>query len=849
MAVLPPSQVPGAIASSFPELLMLAPTIHSIISGIIKNSAGWQPFLQLIEQQGAPSASSGWAYTQPLIAQPSLYRLQLSPQTCAAIPAFMQPILNQAMDTPELENWVWTVQQGPLPGPQQGLSSIPDWELNTLAPQGGVMFQSIRFNGSSQSFTLSLSNQIARHLGVYIEFLSAGSSVVPAGWQTRLPAGVAAGFETATIKFLGLLLPNTATAGIGVSPTPQAFSSPLPTNADAIRLTFGGMGNGSWQNVQDTAGTIASFIYDYAVPLILTRANTSGVDLQAWFQSLMANQTILTEVLNAGQDLLSTANFPTVSSVLQWLSDNTSELFLGDRLAALRKEINKKFGDATVENAAGYLGWPAQILWSLLNDLNNPGGGYAIATTSRLLALPPQFSLPLSPSTVVDLALTIEPDAGYGQWLLQANSLSVNLSYAGGFSQQQQAGIPQSDLSSPLTLTLGSVINQSQVSGAVSVCDSAGSQVSAGRLSEWLNTSQRQAALSLQVIDTPANITAATRYSHKSKLVCNDGEFSWQDSPAPTATLVDLTVNSPLSELVGITMQQAQSSLGYTWRTTEQGVKDCSSGGVLSNPYYIQNIGMANAQSGLKTINCGFAQKPALVYADSATVAGPDSYYLDPRQGSYLRPVDLTKAGNFDLAAAVAVAQFEQGNLTGFSLHPARMAIAVNWANAKLEQVALSSKPVGDSDAPLAQVLSGPGTQPGLLSGPVATAITPDGSILVLENGGKRVQAFDRCLNPTPLFNHSAYLPLQAGATYLDMAVAANGCIYLLSYLGAGAAVADYQLDIYRSDGSFISRTDGVNGARLVVDSQCVVYTLNFEAISGPGKRAQPSISKWLPQG
>ncbi|MFS2223859.1 hypothetical protein [Pantoea sp. B65] len=851
MDVLPPFQVPGAIAASFPELLMLTPSIRTLISGIISNSAGQQSFLQLIEQQGAPGDSSGWAYTRTLAAQPALYRLELSPQTCAALPAFMQPILNQAMNTPELENWVWTVQQGSLPAPVPGPSSIPDWQLTSLAPQNGVIFSGIKFSGNHNAFSLALTNQIARHLGVYIEFLRGGDCVAPANWQSRLPGGVTPAFETATLKYLGLLLPNTATAGIAVATAAQTFNLTLPGNADAIRLSFGGMGNGSWQNIQDSAGTIASFIYDYTVPLILSRASTSGVDVASWFQTLLASQSILADVLNAGQSLLATADFPSVNSVLQWLSDNTSELMLGNALASLRTEIDKKFGAATVENAAACLGWPAQILLSLLEDLHNPGGGYAIATTSRLLALPPQFSLSLSPDSVVDLLVTVQPDAGYGQWPLQAEKVNITLNYSGGYSQQRQADIPRSNLAGAVSLAFGSVINQCQLNGRVTVNDSAGTPVSGCLINGPLNTTTRQAALSVHVLDTAVSIGTATRYYHKCKLACNDGEFSWINGAAPTATLADLTVSSQLSQLIDITLQQSRSSLGYCWRTMEQGVKDCNGGGMVSNPYYIQNIGVAEAQSGLKTINCGFVQKPALVYADSPLIPGPGSFYLDPRNGCYLRPVDLSAAGNFDLGTHLAAAQFGGNNLAGFSLHPDGFALAVNWGNAKLEQVTLAAEAVSEQDAPQAQVLSGPGTQPGLLTGPVATAVTPAGFILVLENGGKRVQAFDRYFNPAPLFNGSVWLSLQAAgeATYQDIAVAANGCIYLLLYLGAGASVTDYLLEIYQPDGAFLSRTIGVNGARLVVDSQCVVYTLNFEAISGPDKRVQPSISKWLPQG
>lgn len=851
MTVLPPFQVPGAIAASFPELLMLAPTIQTAISGIVKNSAGLQPFLQIIEQQGAPSSSSGWAYIKPLSAGQSASRLELSPQTCAAIPAFMQPVLNQAMNTPELENWVWTVQPGTPPGQPADTSSIPDWEWKTRAPQGGVVFPSIKFSGNNNTFSLSCINQVVRHLGVYVEFLSGGSSVVPVGWQSRLPGGVSSAFETATVKYLGMLSPNTPVAGIDVSCLAQTFSLTLPANADAFNISFGGIGNGNWQNVTGVAGLIASFIYDYSLPLILNWAKASADQVRAWYQKIVNDRSILAAVLNAAEVLLSSSNFPSMPSVLQWLSDNTSELFLGNALAPLRKEINKQFGDGTVEKAASYLGWPAQILLALQNSQNEPGGGIAIATTSRLLALPPCFSLALSPGTLVDVLVTIKPDAEYGQWLLQSDSVTGELVYASGDRQRQQADIIPSDLSSPVTLVFGSIVNQSPFSASVSINDDAGRPVSGGTISGRLEAKARQVALSLNVSNTRPVISATTRYYHKSKLAYAGGALNWQALPAPDATLADFTANYPLSQLVGLTLQQTQSSLGYTWRTTEKGVPSCRSSGLLSHPYYIQNVGTGNVQSGLKMVNCGFAQMPALIYADSALISGPASFFLDADAGNYLRPVDLSQAGNFDLNVHEAVGQFVENNPIGGVVHPNRTAVVVNWANAKLEQVTLADRPVAEEDAPVAQALSGPGIQPGLLNGPVAAATTPDGFILVLENGGKRVQAFDGLLNPTAIFNQSAYLPLQAtsGATYQDIAVAPNGCIYLLLYTGSGSAVSDYLLDIYQADGSFVSRTVGVNGARLVVDSQSVVYTLNFEALSGPGLRAQPSISKWLPQG
>jgi len=52
-------------------------------------------------------------------------------------------------------------------------------------------------------------------------------------------------------------------------------------------------------------------------------------------------------------------------------------------------------------------------------------------------------------------------------------------------------------------------------------------------------------------------------------------------------------------------------------------------------------------------------------------------------------------------------------------------------------------------------------------------------------------------------------------------------------------------LDIYNPDGSFLARTEGVNAARITVDSWGRVYTLNYETIPGPNDHVGPSISEW----
>ena len=105
-----------------------------------------------------------------------------------------------------------------------------------------------------------------------------------------------------------------------------------------------------------------------------------------------------------------------------------------------------------------------------------------------------------------------------------------------------------------------------------------------------------------------------------------------------------------------------------------------------------------------------------------------------------------------------------------------------------------------DADAPFSHTYSAQGLRPGLLNGPVHAALDPDGTILVLEDGNKRIQAFDLNGNAAPIFPGGAYfVPLkdQPVTRYLDFAVEFKGYMYVLSlYSGGGSDV--YTLDIYQ---------------------------------------------------
>jgi len=186
---------------------------------------------------------------------------------------------------------------------------------------------------------------------------------------------------------------------------------------------------------------------------------------------------------------------------------------------------------------------------------------------------------------------------------------------------------------------------------------------------------------------------------------------------------------------------------------------------------------------------------------------------MDGKPGFGLNDPNLKSWGKFNLS-----------NLDGVVVHPDGVVIAVSWQDSKLEILQISEAPSDDNKAEDAQMVSGLGVRQGLLNGPRALVVTPDG---------------------------------RTDITYFDVAVEAKGYIYVLSYVSGGSVTSNYSMDIYNPDGSFLVRTPNsrlqptgpqyISAAKFVIDVWRSVYTLNYEAIVGPNNRTEPSISHWTP--
>jgi hypothetical protein len=841
MAYPPPFQVPSLIVSCYPELLIDSDKA-SIVTGILNDANGLDQFRSVIEQQGPPTPESGWASE---VTVGTATRLDLSDATLAALPPLVSQVLNLVMQTDSLKGDCWTVQNGIVPGNEPVVPNTGNWTLPAIEPQNGLEFTALQYTADQRTLSVTIANRRPRHVGVYAQFLNSGAPVVPIGWTSRLPVGVPAGYESDSVKFLSCLAPNTPVGGVAVNTSPQALSVSLPDNADSVRLLFGGLGNGSWNSIVDTAGTILTVVLDYAVPVIAAEANATPSS--QWLTSLLTDASIATEILAAGAFLLSDSTITDVPSALARLSTTTTTMLLND-LPTLRQKLETKFGQTAVTDAAPYVGWPASTLRSLVMA-QSPTSNELFATSSLLLGTPATFDLALSPATTIALDVVLQPVGG---WPFEVVGYSVSIAYSNGYSQQQTGAVSPATVRSDLTVSFGCVRNNGPIRIAAALYDA-----HQNVMAEGSTVGSHQGAVSNRIVTVPVSmtteavkVTSQTRFVHAATLTCDGNQYAWstrQPHPTDLPRLGTAAGVPAVTRWIQLTIEQSSQSLGYVWAATNQGLQSCDLGTPLQTAYVMQNIGAFNPAAGLKTISCGFARSPGLIYDTLSSAA--NGYFVDPRgPNPCLRAVSFS-AGPFDLTPSASCGRFRESSFSDFALHPGRFAAAISWENSWLEVVRLSASPQPDAQSPVAQILSGPGHRAGLMLNPIAIDVTPAGTLLVLEQGNARVQCLDVHGNPVPCFGGTPFMTLQPAPSvnYLDLAVSPAGVIYILSTQNGGQTPADYLLDAYAADGSHMSRTTGINAARIAVGLGEVIYSLNYGTITGSAGHLEPTLSVWLP--
>ncbi|MGN6360843.1 MAG: hypothetical protein ACTHNK_10695 [Thermomicrobiales bacterium] len=824
-----------------PELLTLDPVQAGKVQQLIVNQQRDPHFADVWQYISAHplDGDDPWAAELPITladGKPAtdqdgntLYQWNLSPGMCGVI---QQPLATVLPLVRAMRAAAPVVAATPVEG--------ATWTLTQLPPRFGVRIPALSFYASASTYTIQAQNTYLRHLAVYVEFFTGGQPTPPPGWTSRLPAAAQGFLESATVKYLGVLPPTISVAGMAVPAGATSLSFALPGPAYGARLLFGGPGFGNLQLLVDAAATLLTAVLDYAVPVILDGAAV-GLSKSAWFSGVLADATIQAEVLAASQFLFTGPPPADSATLLQTLSVNMGALLLGDALPTLQASIAKNIGATVIANAVPVLGWAET---ELAAQASQP---LQAQLSSMTLSSPATFTLDLAP-----LAGTLLPDPRHGMWPDLAVTYQATVTYAGASLAQASGPIP-AVANTPIAIAIPGLPAGGQVAVTTSVQSANGSSYGEAQTPAAFVPPADQAPLALTLLldERTVSLTSATQYQHKQKLSYDPAAKAhvWQVSAAPTTVGLVPAPGAAFRDLVSITLQEASGDVGYAWQEGGQAAQ-----------YAMQNIGVIAPEARLKFSGMVFAQPPFLAYDRSGAVAAAAAgagwnVYLDPTTYAadklyHLRGVALDGQTPFNLSQTTSWGAFysQPARLT---IHPAGRAIACLQTQDAVQIVTLPGAAAPLAQAPLATVIVGPGAGIGMVSGPVAVAATAVGYFLVLEQDNARLQAFDAYGNSVPYFaGSSPVLALDSGpglVQYLDLAIGLNDALYVLSYQGSNPQAADYRLDLYQADGTLLSRTTGVAAARLVADSWGRVYTLNYEALQGPGGRIEPSISQWIP--
>lgn len=876
-----------ALVFHAPEIMNLNVAQGSAILGMIANlpcspgDSSCTPFIcQLaigVAEKWPATTSGGWATLvqvtnpegQPVTKQDGspAYRYDLDPDIAQTVGSVALNIRTAIFDDTQFEGTNWHPTQGltsvDVPASAAGRpAGAAAFSVTAAYPPGthahGVKFVTAAVtDAATRTVELQVRNDYLRYVSAFVQFANEAGD---------LPVQNPGSNDTDRAKFLSLINSNYTILGIplfGNDVPLSSFQFAVPTDASIAKVYFGSLGVGGDPVCPEAVtGTILTLLFNIGIPTLLLAAGAvASRSLYAKLQGAdlmdLAKAMLPLIIGLAGPELASgifgTNNSKSATGVLASLGNAlVSALFaVGEGPANLIDFIANLVTEELVELTS-----PLGIAFRLIAvaaDLASIG-----QSVGEVLANPAIFinQLTLTMTTTV----TIDHDPDDFQFPATARNYEVILTYDGASKvAHKQTGTIEPGRTDPLVVVFDGVPSGGMVTVDVYLTTDdgyiVGRSADNGTPGPYGPVSGTQAAIDLAIKELLIPLTSDTQYVHDVKLEYQNGQHLWVAGPPPTATITSLQQGSDdaLNGLAGITISQRTGMAGYAYYAGGQGVPFCgeSVSGIM---HMLQNIFLGEgAESGLKQIPCGFQETFGIVYDKLGAPGGSRNFFVQPTELGYLlQSVTLAGTTPFDLDNPLTWGVFTR-SLESLAVVPTGFVVGVDRHKHKMQILELPAAASNPSTAPQAVPFAvskmGFGARVGLLNTPVAVTVI-DAAILILEDGNQRIQAVDVSGNPVLRFQNGTtnIVELEQGAdiVYLDLGVEGLGYMYVLSFVNDGAAVADYRLDVYDPQGTFLTRTTGVAAARLAVDTFRNVYALNYETIAG-APRVEPSLSQWNP--
>ncbi|GAA2164269.1 hypothetical protein FHX52_4768 [Humibacillus xanthopallidus] len=701
-----------------------------------------------------------------------------------------------------------------------------------------------------------------------------------------------------TLKFAGLLGAESTFLGIPVSQAEKNLTFSLPRDGGPvgrIRLLVGSLGTPSgneWDPMAAWLGIAMTSVIDLAIPTYAL-ISTAGEESDTLFDSIFKNVPFLAslalEVYTIGKDIF-TGDANTGADLKDALISLSSSLVTKVLTASdVAAQLALYFGAEEAEEAIPYVGWALKALAmeAAVEQLAQTIG--EVISSPRVV----EFDLTVTMNAVITLT-PADVNGHPGEFPSTATTVAITAQFSDSTTRTWTGPVDVTNRSS-LTIHWNDVPVGGTVTFVVAMFSAEGWGVGKGQSASMANeindTKAGVLSVGVAVAQQLYPLSSETTYAHHQVLTYTGGAgYAWQESAqAPTETAESLGSGPSghvLEALNAITLSDDLGILGYGWEASGLGIPPVDAEGtdteLDTELDTMQNIGFRPVsgdasstwpQAGYMTAPAGYSKAPLLLYLRTASeggpeLAGPGLFFLDPsgdaKGGFHLRQVTAVTSADvpmddprrrFDLATGTSWGRFASLP-TSLAIHTNGYVVGVNPSADNMQILRLAPAGTPDAQAPWACMPLGPGTGSGRLGAPALTCIRPDQTILVLEAGNRRIQAFSRGGHPVPAFPTTPtpyWIPLVSHApegidvVHLSMSSDVAGYLYVLSQNGNGYDPSDFHLDIYAPTGTHLLHQQGLVAGGLAVDLWRNVYTLNFQQIAGPGGRTEPSLSEYLP--
>lgn len=822
-------------------------------------SGGWATLVQVSDVNGKPVVDGNGN---------PVYRYDLSSDVVQAVTAVSAQIKPSIFNAVQFQGTNWhptegiTVRENASTG-----AGAASFAVTASQPPGthvhGVKFTAVNVtNALNRTVQLQFRNDYLRFLSAYVQFANAAGD---------LPVQNPTKDDTSRSKFLGSISSNYTVLGIPLFGNDVPLSSvefPVPADASIAKVYFGSLGTGGDAFCPEAVhGSILTLIINIGIPSLFLAAGVA-FSPNVFKQLLQVSGDVYTFMRSqiplilglAGSDLhngiFGDDTSGTAVKVLVSLANAVLDAFFAtaDGAAFLLKGfLQTEITQTAVDSALGPIGLALRLV-AIAADVAT-----IAQSVGEVLANPAIFHNTLS--LTMTTTVTISHDPNDFQFPAEARNYEVTLTYDSASKvAHKQKGTIEPGRTEPIVVTFDDVPSGGMVTADVYLTTESGCIVGRstdanGNVGPYGPVPGTQAEIPITIKELLIPLTDNTKYLHDVKLEYQNGQHVWLETAAPTATVANLMQGNgdALNDVTGITLSQRTGVAGYSYLAGGQGIDFCgqSTSGIM---HVLQNIFLGeDPDSALKQLPCGFQQTSGIAYEKLGSPTSTRNFFLQPSElGFLLQSVTLEDGKPFDVENPLTWGVFSEP-LASLVVVPTGYVVGVDRLNHKMQILELPKAPSNPVTAPQAVPFAvskmGPGSRVGLLQAPVAATVF-DAAILILEEGNRRIQAVDVWGNPVLRFQNGTTSIIELdhddGVVYLDIGVEGLGYLYVLSYVNDGRAAADYRLDVFTPEGTFLTRTTGIAAARLAVDTFRNVYALNYETVAG-APRVEPSLSQWVP--